>query len=176
MWSHQISGHHNIYTCKNIQYCDLFIEVLNSNVLPYSYNTYKLTILMQGNDVEMNPGPTSDNLSITTVQGSFHQGDPTKFQGKSVGKKCVTNSIMAIIYSTKLPIKYWEQKHLDEILITSDRLYNRINCPHDYLLVSDVPNVVTEFGEQYTVTRSGELFGPIKILCLMELAKNYIIL
>ena len=35
----------------------------------YAYNTNKLTILMQGNDIEMNPGPT--HKSITTVQGNF---------------------------------------------------------------------------------------------------------
>ena len=42
-----------------------------------------------------------------------------------------------------------------------DRLYRRINSPHYYLLVSDIPDVVTEFGEQYSVQRSGEMFGPI---------------
>ena len=34
---------------------------------------------MQGNYIEMNPGPTPYNLSITTVKGNFHQGDPEKF-------------------------------------------------------------------------------------------------
>ena len=89
--------------------------MLNSKVSQYSYNTYKLTVIMQGNDIEMNPGPTASNLSVTTVQGSFHQGDPEKFQGKSVGKQCVTNSIMAIIYSNMLPVQYWDPKNLDEI-------------------------------------------------------------
>ena len=168
MWGHQMSGYQSVeiklisklkYTIHNItHYCDLFTDMVSS----YSYNTYKLTMLMQGNDIEMNPGPTPGNLSITTVQGSFHQGDPKQFQGKSVGKQCVTNSIMAIIYSNMLPMKYWEQKHLDEILRIGDRLYQRINCSHAYLLVSDIPNIITEFGEQYSITRNSELFGPIK--------------
>ena len=68
---------------------------------------------------------------------------------------------MAVIYSTVLPITYWEPKHLDEILQIGDRLYRRINSPHYYLLVSDIPDVVTEFGEQYSVQRNGEMFGPI---------------
>ena len=46
---------------------------------------------MQGNDIEMNPGPT--HRSITTVQGNFHQGDQKEFQSRSAGKQCVTNSI-----------------------------------------------------------------------------------
>ena len=168
MWSHQISGHQLVqikfisklnYTIYNItHYCDLFTDMVSS----YSYNTYKLTILMQGNNIEMNPGPTPGNLAITTVKGSFHQGDPKQFQGKSVGKQCVTNSLMAIIYSNILPMKYWKQKHLDEILRIDDKLYQRINCSHVYLLVSDVPNIITGFEEQYSITRNSELFGPIK--------------
>ena len=146
---------------KNTHYCDLLTDILTSKVSQYSYNTYKLTIIMQGNDIEMNPGPTPNNLSITTVKGNFHQGDPEKFQGKSVGKQCVTNSIMAIIYSIMLPIKYWQPENLDEILIIGDILYNKINCPHDYLLVSDIPDIVKVFDQKYSVTRNGELFGQI---------------
>ena len=40
-------------------------------------------------------------------------------------------------------------------------LYRRINSPHYYLLVSDIQDVVTEFGEQYSVQRNSEMFGPI---------------
>ena len=69
---------------------------------------------MQGNDIEMNPGPT--HRSITTEHRNFHQGDQKEFKSNSAGKQCVTKSIMAIIYSTVLPIKYWELKHLEEIL------------------------------------------------------------
>ena len=60
-----------------------------------------------------------------------------------------------------LPIKYWEPKHLDEILQIGDGLYRSINSSHYYLLVSDIPDVVTEFGEQYSVQRNGEMFGLI---------------
>ena len=42
-----------------------------------------------------------------------------------------------------------------------DRLYRRINSPHYYLLVSDIPDVVAELGEQYNAQRNGETFGPI---------------
>ena len=52
-------------TCT--QYCHILIQIPNVNIYQSAYNTYKLTILMQGNDIEMNPGPTP--RSITTVQG-----------------------------------------------------------------------------------------------------------
>ena len=160
LWSLQESAHkllqiqfaskYTMSTCT--QYCQLLTQIPN-------VNTYKFTILMQRNDIEVNPGPT--HKSITTVQGNFHQGDQKEFQSMSAGKQCVTNSIMAIIYSTVLPIKYWEPKHLREILRIGDRLYRRINSPHYYLLVSDIPDVVTEFGKQYSVQRNGEMSGPI---------------
>ena len=150
--------------------------MMTYKISQYSYNTYKLTIIMQGNDIEMNPGPTPNNLSFTTVQGNFHQGDPERFQGKSLGKQCVTNSIMAIMYSIMLPIRYWEPANLDEILIIGDMLYNKINCPHAYLLVSDIPDIVKVFEQKYSVTRNGALFGQIKALPVIRLAKKYIIL
>ena len=146
---------------KYTHYCDSLTRVKNYTFFQYQYNSYKLSILMQGGDIEVNPGPTTGKLCVTAVQASFHQGDHKKFHERSVGKQCVTNSIIAIIYSTRLPIKYWEPKHLDEILRIGDRFYRRINSPHDYLLISDIPDIVTEFGENYTVTRSSEMFGSV---------------
>ena len=55
------------------QYCHLLTQIPNVKMYQYAYNTCKLTILMQGNDNEINPGPT--HRSITTMQGIFHQGD-----------------------------------------------------------------------------------------------------
>ena len=128
---------------------------------------------MQGNDIEENPGPTFSKLNMTCLVGNFHQGDHKEFHAKSVGKQCVANSIIAIIYSTILPLKSWEAKNLDVILRSGDRLYSRINSQHGYLLISDIPDVsqhgyllisdipdvITEFGKQYSIDKQGEMFG-----------------
>ena len=122
LWNLQESAHQLLQTqfaskytiSAHTQYCHLLTQIPNVTMYQYAYNTYKLTIIMQGNDTEMNPGQT--HRSITTVQGNFHQGDQNEFQSRSAGKQCVTNSIMAIIYSMVLQIKYWEPRHLDEIL------------------------------------------------------------
>ena len=58
-----------------------------------------------------------------------------------------------------LPLKSWEAKNLDAILRSGDRLYSRINSQHYYLLVNDIPEVITGFGEQYSISKSGEMFG-----------------
>ena len=78
----------------HIQYCHLLTQIPNVKISQYAYNTYKLTILMQGNDIEMNPGPTQ--RPTTTVQGNFHQCDQKEFQSRSAGKQCVTNSIIVL--------------------------------------------------------------------------------
>ena len=58
-----------------------------------------------------------------------------------------------------LPLKSWEAKNLDAVLRSGDRLYCRINSQHDYLLVNDIPDVITEFGEQFSISKNGEMFG-----------------
>ena len=63
-----------------------------------------------------------------------------------------------IIYSFVLPVEQWQTEHLDCILITGNNLYQTIKSPHDYLLVSDIPNFIAEFGGYYKVTTSSELF------------------
>ena len=61
-------------TCT--QYCHLLTQIPNVKMYQYAYNTYKLTILMQGN--HMDPGST--HRSITTVQGNFHQVTKRSFR------------------------------------------------------------------------------------------------
>ena len=56
------------------QYCHLLTQIPNVKMYQYAYN------IMQGNDIEMNPGPT--HRSITIVQGNFHQGDQKEFQSR----------------------------------------------------------------------------------------------
>ena len=65
------------------------------------------------------------DMSLHTVRGTFHQGD-RRF-AESMGKQCVPNSIMAIIYTNILPLNQWKTEHLDSILIAGDALYKYID-------------------------------------------------
>ena len=85
------------------------------------------------------------------ANGSFHQGDLQIFPPMSAGRQCVANCIMAVIYSFVLPVEQWQTEHLDCILITGNNLYQTIKSPDDYLLVSDIPNFIAEFGGYYKV-------------------------
>ena len=97
------------------------------------------------------------DLSLHTVRGTFHQGD-RRF-AESMGKQCVPNSIMAIIYTNILPLNQWKTEHLDSILIAGDTLYKYIDTQHDYLLINDIPNTIEAFGKQYQIEKTMEIFG-----------------
>ena len=85
---------------KYTHYCDSLIGVKNYTFFQYQYNSYKLSILMQGGDIEIYPVLRTGKLCVTAVQASFHQGNYKTFHKRSVGKQFVTNSIITIIYST----------------------------------------------------------------------------
>ena len=94
-----------------------------------------------------------------TVRGTFHQGDH-RFS-KSMGKQCVANSVIAIIYTNIVPLNEWETEDLDSILIAGNVLYKSINLPHDYLLISDIPNIIETFGKEYQIHNIKEIFGTL---------------
>ena len=97
------------------------------------------------------------DMSLHNVRGTFHQGN-RRF-AESMGKQCVPNSIMAIIYTNILPLNQWKTEHLDSILIAGDTLYKYIDIQHDYLLISDIPNHIEAFGIQYQIEKTMEIFG-----------------
>ena len=53
---------------------------------------------------------------------------------------------MAIKHSFVLPFNQWQSKPLDSILVTGNNLCLKINKHHDYLLSSDIHQVITEYG------------------------------
>ena len=99
------------------------------------------------------------NVSLSSVKGNWHQGDTKEFSPHSVGKQCVANSCVALIYATVLSMEKWISQHLDLILRKGEDLYNKINSSHDYLLVNEIPQVINEFGGQYKVEKYQEMFG-----------------
>ena len=96
-----------------------------------------------------------------TIRGTFHQGDIRVFPPESVGKQCVANCAMAITYTSVMPVNLWESEHLDSILVTGNKLYLTIDSNHDYLMINDIPDVVTEYGGHYKINKYKEMFGTL---------------
>ena len=152
------------------------------------YNVYVPLLIRQANDVEENPGPTIYDIidPTTTVSADFSQGNGTLF-GVNAGKQCVAMSLTAIIYHQIQDISLWTNSTLNNILVIGNNLYSTIRCSvqsNDYLLLTDVPDMVSIFDKvyslQYSESFTGSLFmtsniGPYRSLrnSLLEVFSHY---
>ena len=126
---------------------------------------YVALLLRMANDVEENPGPTLYDIvhPSKTICADFSQSNARKF-GQNAGKQCVAMSLTAIVQTQLKNITTWDSSFLNEILCVGNNLYiyihNSIN--KDYLLLSDVPEMVSVDNKvyclQYSVSFSGDVF------------------
>ena len=129
------------------------------------YNAYISLLLRQANDVEENPGPTIfDVIDPTrTICADHSQGNEALF-GENAGKQCVAMSLTAIIYHHIQDINLWTSSTLNNILTIGNNLYISIRCSvrtNDYLLLTDVPHIVSIYNEVYTLEYSESLTGSL---------------
>ena len=82
------------------------------------------------------------NVTLSSINRNWHQGDTKQFSPHSVGKQHVANSCVALTYATVLSIEKWTSQHLDLILRKDDDLYNKTNSSYDYLLVNEITEVI----------------------------------
>ena len=98
-------------------------------------------LLLLCGDVELNPGPPTENFPI---QGTFHQGDEL-FSFESRGRQCLPCCTVFLIRLYMRPFirSKWHAKDLDEILIQGDYVYNfvkkSLNSLRSYLEPQDLP-------------------------------------
>ena len=107
-----------------------------------------------GDDVGENPGPTIFDIidPATTVSTDSSQGNEAIF-GVNAGKQCVAMSFTAIITSNC-------GLTLNNILVIGNNLYSAKRCfvqTNDYLLLTDVPDMVSIFIKVYSL-QYGESF------------------
>ena len=94
-------------------------------------------------------------------QSEVHFIKETVFPPESVGKQCAANCAMAIIYTSVMPVDQWQSEHLDCTSVTGNKLYLTTHSSHDYLMISDIPHVVTEYGGHYKINKYKEMFGTL---------------
>ena len=136
-------------------------------MLPFEmmcYNVYVTLLLRLSNDVEENPGPTIYEIvnSNNTVRADFSQGNQSKF-GENAGKQCVAMSLTAIIFRYVTDIDSWDSADLNSILDHGNCLYSciKVSVKKDFLLLTDVPNMVSLEENIYSLTYSESLFGEL---------------
>ena len=92
-------------------------------------------ILLQSGDIETNPGPT---FSISTIKGSFHQGNPK--YGPTAGTQCMCNSLASLCYSKIILPRFWTTNDIDTVLTLGNSEYSRLGFVNDYLSFDDIPS------------------------------------
>ena len=145
------------------------------------YNVYiaLLTCIRQANDVEENPGPTTFDIihPTTTVSVDSSQGNEALF-GVNAGKQCVAMSLTAILYRQIQDISLWTNSTLNNILVIGNNLYSSIRCSvrtNDYLLLADVPDMVSIFDKVYSYNSVSHLLEvcschqTVVHICLLEI-------
>ena len=133
------------------------------------YNVYVPLLLRLSNYVKENPGPTfiyEIVNSNNTVCADFSQGNQAKF-GDNAGKRCVAMSLSAIIFKYITDIYNWDSADLNSILSHGNCLYNCIKLcvKKDFLLLTDVPNMVSLDEKTYALTYSESLTGELSMTC-----------
>ena len=126
---------------------------------------YVALLLRMANDVEENPGPTLYDIvdPSKTICADFSQSNARKFR-HNAGKQCVAMSLTAIVQTQVKDITTWDSSFLNEILSVGNNLYTYIHnsVNHDYLLLSDVPEMVSVGNKvyclQYSESFSGDVF------------------
>ena len=116
------------------------------------------------NDVEENPGPTLCDIvdPSKTICADFSQSNTRKF-GHNAGKQCVAMSLTAIVQTQVKDITTWDSSFLNAILSAGNNLYTFIHnsVNHDYLLLSDVPEMVSVDNKVYCLQCSESFSGDV---------------
>ena len=128
------------------------------------YNAYIPVLIRQANDVEENPGLTIFDVihaTRTILCADYSQGNEALF-GENAGKQCVAMSLNAIIYHHIEDINLWTSSTWNNILAIGNNLYISMRCSvqtNDYLLLTDVPCIVSIYNKVYTLAYSESLTG-----------------
>jgi hypothetical protein len=134
------------------------------------YHVYVPLLLSLSNDVETNPGPMLYDIidATTTVCADVSQGN-RRF-GPSAGKQCVAMSLTAIVHSQIENVSTWNSSCLNSILEDGNGLYTCISnfINKDLLLLSDVPEMISAYGNIYTLQYSESRAGGVFMQCSNE--------
>jgi len=125
-------------------------------------NVYIPLLLRQANDVEENRDPTIFDIidPMRTVSADYSLGNEALF-GENAGKQCVAMSLSAIIYNQIEHISKWTSSN---ILTIGNNLYISIRYSvqtNDYLLLTDVPCIVSLDNKVYRLQYSESLTGSL---------------
>ena len=114
--------------------------------------------------MEENPGPTVYNVvaPAKTVCADCSQSNTRKF-GQNAGKQCVAMCLTAVLHNQIKNVNEWDSSFLNAILCTGNSLYGCIShsINKSYLLLTDLPGMVSVFGQIYHLHYSSPFAGDL---------------
>ena len=154
-----------VYLPTNTEFC---IKISSQMTMSFNQmscnNAYVPLLLRMANDVEENPGPTVYDVvdPNKTICADFSQGDTKTFRQNS-GKQCLAISLTAIIHNHILNVSVWDTSLLNNIMYAGNNLYTFISnsVNKSYLLLTDVPELVSVFDNIYSLQYSEPLAGDL---------------
>jgi hypothetical protein len=167
-----IGMYNNCVRINDISGCKIVSWNTKGSLFPLAKSVYLLCsivsvalLLRMANDVEENPGPPLyDIVDLNkTICADWSQSNARKFR-QNAGKQCVAMSFTAIVHTQIEDITIWNSSFLNKILSVGNNLYTYIHnlINKDYLLLSDVPEMVSVDNKvyhlQYSEPFSGDLF------------------
>ena len=111
-------------------------------------------------DVEKNPGPSTVIDSNKTICAPYSQGYIALF-GSNAGRQCVAMSLCVLVYNFTSPVT--SSAELKDIMNIGNELYSVLSRLHnqDFLLLTELPNMVTVFETNYRIQYSPSYTGGI---------------
>ena len=146
-----------------------FNELMKSSSAPNVYKNLNHKInhckLNLSKDVEINPGPPIDPLK--TIKAPYSQDNVLLF-GSNAGTQCVAMSFTSLIHNHRNGIT--SSTDLVNIMNTGNELYTALSrlSRQSYLLLTEVPEMITMFNSNYHLQYSPSYTGKICGSCAME--------
>ena len=148
------------YECRSYLYCQIFsiVNLLTalSVMIIVNMSFLKMSLLIQGGDVETNPGPNYSILKAVT--GSYHQGN-SRF-GETAGSQCLCNALYAIGLSVCRRVGLWSKSDLDNILTFGNQLRQSINV-ENFLSTDDLPETICVNDTDLKITKLDNYHGSL---------------
>ena len=125
--------------------------------LNHTSNHCKFTL---SSDVEKNPGPSTVIDSNKTICAPYSQGNIALF-GSNAGRQCVAMSLCALVYNFTSLVT--SSADLKDIMNIGNELYSVLSRLHnqDFLLLTELPNMVTVFETNHQIQCSASYTGGI---------------
>ena len=84
------------------------------------------------------------------------------FDIQTAGCQCVPNCIVAVTYTSIVPVSKWTGESLDHIFHCGDAVYKKVHTNNDFLQVHEIGKEIYVFGQTFKITIENEYCGTLQ--------------